>query len=106
MNEAYSINKATGTTFWCNTIQLEMENVCVVFDVLVHGVTLPPDRQYMCCCMIFFIKMEGFGHKAWFVTGRHMTKAVATFLYAKILSEETLHTAILVVMLTCGPLML
>eukprot|EP00804_Cyclotella_cryptica_P022479 CCRYP_015108-RB/>CCRYP_015108-RB protein AED:0.42 eAED:0.42 QI:0/0/0/1/0/0/3/0/132 len=29
----YIINKATGTTFWCNVIEKEMRNECFAFDI-------------------------------------------------------------------------
>ncbi|KAL7465994.1 hypothetical protein ACHAW6_000395 [Cyclotella cf. meneghiniana] len=34
VDEAYAIDKATGTTFWRDTIELEMKNVRVAFDML------------------------------------------------------------------------
>ena len=60
MEEAYAIDKATGTTFWHDAIELEMKNVRVAFDVLPDGVAPPSDHQYMKCHMIFDVKMEDF----------------------------------------------
>ncbi|KAL7483918.1 hypothetical protein ACHAW6_009561 [Cyclotella cf. meneghiniana] len=57
MDEAYVVNKATGTSFWCDVIKLEMKNVCVVFDVLPDGVMPPSDHQYMKYHMIFGVNM-------------------------------------------------
>ncbi|KAL7487373.1 hypothetical protein ACHAW6_012976 [Cyclotella cf. meneghiniana] len=63
VDEAYAINKATGTTFWCDAIELEMKNVHVAVDILADGIALPPDCQYMRCHMIFDVKMEDFCRK-------------------------------------------
>ena len=41
MEEAYAIDKATGTTFWHDAIKKEMKNVCATYDALVDGVAPP-----------------------------------------------------------------
>jgi hypothetical protein len=89
VDEAYAINKATGTTFWRDAIEKEMKNVCVAFNVLLDGAAPPPDNQFICCHMIFDVKMEDFYCKAWLVAGGHATKAPATLIYASIVSRET-----------------
>eukprot|EP00804_Cyclotella_cryptica_P001262 CCRYP_012757-RA/>CCRYP_012757-RA protein AED:0.45 eAED:0.45 QI:0/-1/0/1/-1/1/1/0/166 len=60
VEEAYAIDKATGTTFWCYAIEKEMTNVHVAFDILADGAAPPPDHQFICCHMIFDVKMEDF----------------------------------------------
>jgi hypothetical protein len=60
VEEAYAIDKATSTTFWCNAIEKEMKIVCVALDVLADGVTPPPDHQFICNYMIFEVKREDF----------------------------------------------
>ncbi len=45
MEEAYAIDKATGTIFWHDVIGKEMKNVHVTFDVMVDGGALPLDQQ-------------------------------------------------------------
>ena len=42
VDEAYAIDKATGTTFWRDVIELEMRNMRIVFDLLADGVASPP----------------------------------------------------------------
>ena len=86
VEEAYAINKATGTSFWCDVIELEMKNVWVAFDVLADSVVPPSDHQYMRCHMIFDVKMEDFRCKARLVARGHTTKAPATLTYASIVS--------------------
>jgi hypothetical protein len=89
VEEAYAIDEATGTTFWRDAIAKEMKNVHVAFNVLTDGAAPPPDHQYICCQMIFDIKMEDFCCKARIVAGGHATKAPATLTYASIMSRET-----------------
>eukprot|EP00804_Cyclotella_cryptica_P025829 CCRYP_002699-RA/>CCRYP_002699-RA protein AED:0.25 eAED:0.20 QI:0/-1/0/1/-1/1/1/0/678 len=60
VEEAYTIDKASGTTFWRDAIEMEMTNVCVAFDILVDGAAPPPDHQFIRCHMIFDVKMEDF----------------------------------------------
>ena len=38
----------------------EMKNMHVAFDVLVDGAAPPPGHQFICCHMIFDVKMEDF----------------------------------------------
>ena len=86
MKEAYTIDKATGTTFWCVAIEKDMENVLVAFNVLADGVAPPPDHQYIRCHMIFDVKMEDFRCKARLVAEGHAMKAPKTLTYASIVS--------------------
>eukprot|EP00804_Cyclotella_cryptica_P019289 CCRYP_006154-RA/>CCRYP_006154-RA protein AED:0.55 eAED:0.50 QI:0/0/0/0.5/0/0/2/0/72 len=60
VEEAYVIDKATGTTFWRDVIEKGMKNVCVAFDVLAYDEAPPPDHQFICCHMIFDVKMKDF----------------------------------------------
>ncbi|KAL7474158.1 hypothetical protein ACHAW6_000149, partial [Cyclotella cf. meneghiniana] len=96
VDEAYAINKATGTTIWYDTIELEMKNVWVAFDVLADGVMPPSDHQYMRCYMIFDVKMEDFCHEARLVAKGHMTIAPVTVTFASVMSWETKCIALLV----------
>ncbi|KAL7477228.1 LOW QUALITY PROTEIN: hypothetical protein ACHAW6_006987, partial [Cyclotella cf. meneghiniana] len=64
VDEAYTINKSTGTTFWCDAIELEVKHVWVAFDVHLDGVAPPLDHHFIKCHMIFDVKMEDFCHKA------------------------------------------
>ncbi|KAL7474714.1 hypothetical protein ACHAW6_000673 [Cyclotella cf. meneghiniana] len=96
VQEAYSIKKATSTSFWRDAIKLEMKNVQVAFDILPDGVAPRLDHQYMKCHMIFDVKMEDFCRKARLVVGGHMTKAPATLTYASVMSQETMRIALLI----------
>eukprot|EP00804_Cyclotella_cryptica_P024391 CCRYP_018575-RA/>CCRYP_018575-RA protein AED:0.15 eAED:0.15 QI:0/0/0/1/0/0/4/0/667 len=87
VEEAYAIDKATGTTFWCDAIEKEMTNVRVAFDILAEGAAPPPDHQFIRCHMIFDARL---------VAGGHATKAPATLTYASVVSRETVRIALLV----------
>ncbi|KAL7476013.1 LOW QUALITY PROTEIN: hypothetical protein ACHAW6_001903 [Cyclotella cf. meneghiniana] len=93
VDEAYVIDKATGTTFWRDVIKLEMKNVQVAFDVLPDGVAPPLDHQYMKCHMIFDVKMD---FHCPIIARGHMTKAPATLTYASVVSQDTMWIALLV----------
>eukprot|EP00804_Cyclotella_cryptica_P025700 CCRYP_002900-RB/>CCRYP_002900-RB protein AED:0.32 eAED:0.38 QI:0/0/0/1/0/0.33/3/0/193 len=44
VEEAYAIDRATGTTFWHDAIEKEMRNVCFGFDILADGVAPLADQ--------------------------------------------------------------
>jgi hypothetical protein len=60
VKEAYAIDKTIGTTFWRDAIEKEVENVRVAFNVLADGAAPPLDHLFICCHMIFDVKMEDF----------------------------------------------
>eukprot|EP00804_Cyclotella_cryptica_P026575 CCRYP_014011-RA/>CCRYP_014011-RA protein AED:0.14 eAED:0.14 QI:0/0/0/1/0/0.25/4/0/793 len=96
VEEAYVIDKATGTTFWRDAIKKETTNVRVAFDILADGAAPPLDHQFVRCHMIFDVKMEEFQCKARLVAGGHATKAPATLTYASAVSRETVRIALLI----------
>ena len=95
MDEDYALDAATGTSFWREAIEKDMQNVLVAFDVLQDSITPPPDHQFMCCHMIFDIKMEDFSCKTRLIVGGHMTKTAATLAYVSVVSQETVWLALL-----------
>ena len=46
--------------------------------------------------MVFDVKIEDFRHKASLVVGDHMTKALATIMYAFVVSGETVRIALMI----------
>eukprot|EP00804_Cyclotella_cryptica_P022264 CCRYP_020542-RA/>CCRYP_020542-RA protein AED:0.22 eAED:-0.25 QI:0/0/0/0.5/1/1/2/0/420 len=99
VEEAYAIDRATGTTFWHDAIEKEMKNVRVAFDVLADGVTPPADHQYIRCHMIFDVKLEDFRRKAGLIAGGHVTKAPATLTYASVVVSRAVRIALLIAVL-------
>ena len=46
--------------------------------------------------MVFNVKMEDFRHMARLVAGGHMTKALATIMYARVVSRERVRIALMI----------
>ena len=46
--------------------------------------------------MVFDVKMEDFRHKARFVAGGHMTKALVTIMYTSMVSRVTVRIALMI----------
>ena len=65
----------------------------MAFEVLPDGKPVPIGHQFVQCHIVFDIKMEDLRQKARLVAGGHMTKALATIMYASIVSRETVKTA-------------
>ena len=68
----------------------------MAFEVLQDGESVPTGHQFVQCHMVFDVKMEDFRHKATLVAGGHMTKALATIMYASIVSRETFRITIMI----------
>ena len=93
MEETLTLDAKNGNTKWADDISKEMENVRVIFKVLPEGKSVPIGHQFVQCHMVFDVKMEAIRHKARLVAGGHMTKALATIMYASIVSRETVKIA-------------
>ena len=73
-----------------------MENVRVAFEVVPDGKPVPIGYQFVQCHMVFDVKMDDFRCKARLVAGDHMTKALATIMYAGIMSRETVRIPLMI----------
>ena len=102
VDEAYAIDRRTGTTFWTDAINKEMKNVRVAFEAL-EGVTpetmregkVKPGYKYCGTHMIFDIKMDGkFTRKARLVADGHKTKAPSSITYSSVVSRDSVRLAI------------
>jgi hypothetical protein len=94
VKEALALDCKIGNTFWANAIAKEMKEVCIAFNILSDGHSVPIGYQKIPCHMIFDVKMEDFRQKARLVAGGHRTKAPATITYASMVSRETGHLAL------------
>ena len=65
------------------------------FEALQDGIISHPDHQFMCCSIIFDVKMEDFCHKFWLIGRGHMTRAPSTLTYASIVSKDTICMVLL-----------
>jgi len=104
VEEAYRIDKETGTDFWTKAIQKEMKNVSIAFKEWNGSVKDARDGknlvgyQEIKCHMVFDIKMDGnFTRKARFVAGGHtVEKPEATSTYSSVVSRDSVRLAFLV----------
>ena len=92
VEEAYEIDRITGTDFWMKAIEKEMANVRVAFEKL-EGVTIDemktgkvkPGFKFCSTHMIFDIKMDGkFTRKVRLVADGHKTDAPASITYSSV----------------------
>ena len=104
VQEAYEIDKETGTDFWTKAIAKEMKNVRIAFES-VDGVTpeqmregkVKPGFNYITTHMIFDIKMDGkFTRKARLVADGHKTMAPAAITYSSVVSRDSVRIALMV----------
>ena len=70
---ALELDKQNGNTFWKDSIAKEMKNVCVAFQILDENEGVPIGYKFICCHVIFDVKMEDFRRKSRLVAGGHMT---------------------------------
>ena len=96
VDQAYALDAKNGNTLWADAISKKMENFRVAFDVLPDGKPMPIGHQLVQCHMVFDIKMEDVRQKARLVVGGHVTKALASIMYANIMSRETVRIALMV----------
>ena len=96
VEEALALYTQNGNTLWADAISKEMKNVRVAFEVLLDGKSVPIGHQFVRYHMVFNVKMEDFRHYARLVAGGHMTGALATFMYASIVSRKTVRIALMI----------
>ena len=67
VNNSYAIDEKNGNTLWHDSIQKEMGNVKIAFQIIPKGEKPPNGFQYVNCHMVFDIKMEDFQirHAQW-----------------------------------------
>ncbi len=97
--EALALDQKNGNTLWVDAIAKEIKEVCIAFNILPDGHSMPNGYQKIPCHMKFDVKMEDFRQKARLVAGGHRTKAPATITYASLVSRETVRLALTIVSL-------
>ncbi len=85
VEEALEIDRQTHTTFWRDAIQKEMKNNRIAFKFIEDGQKVPIGYKWICCHMIFDVKMD-FTRKARFVAGGHMTDPPQSITYSSVVS--------------------
>jgi hypothetical protein len=101
VDEALLLDEANKNTLWYDSIQKEMENVRIAFQV-DNEVTVDQARsnkyyvgfQEISCHMIFSIKMDGkFTRKSRLVAGGHTTDPPTSITYSSVVSRDTVRIA-------------
>lgn len=104
VDEAYEIDRKTGTDHWTKAIAKEMKNVRVAFEKL-DGVTesqmrsgkARPGFKYVGVHMVFDIKMDGqFTRKARLVADGHTTDAPSSITYSSVVSRDSVRLGLLI----------
>jgi hypothetical protein len=60
VKEALALDRKNGSTLWVDAIAKEMKEVCIAFNILPDGQSVPIGYQKIPCHMIFDMKMEDF----------------------------------------------
>ena len=90
VNEALQNDKENGNILRWDSIQKEMKNVRVAFNILDHDQHLPPGHAFVKCHIIFNVKMD-LTRKSRYVAGGHMTSTPSSITYASVVSHESVH---------------
>jgi Reverse transcriptase (RNA-dependent DNA polymerase) len=98
VEEAFQIDRETGTSQWRQAIEKEMLNVRAAFAVFIGGTMRDVmERRALVgytkinCHMIFDVKMESLTRKARFVAGGHMTQVPESETYSSVVSRESVR---------------
>ena len=95
IEEAYQIDKETGTTFWHQAILKEMKNNAVAFRFLEENESVPVGSTWIPFHMIFDVKCD-LTRKARYVAGGHWTQPAAQITYSSVVTRESIRIAFLV----------
>jgi hypothetical protein len=79
------LDTENGNIMCQGTVRKEMNNVCVVFEVMNGDKAIRPTYQEICCHIIFDVNMEDFRRKARFVAGDQTTDTPHDMMYASVL---------------------
>ncbi len=90
VEEAFAIDKRTGTNFWREAIDKEMRNVRVAFDIRNDG-QVPVGYKEISCHLIFDIKSDTLARKARYVAGGHQTDPPKESTYSSVVSRDSVR---------------
>ena len=93
INESMAIDNKNGNNYWTDTINLEMTNVGVAFEVLLAEVCAPPGWIKSSGHIIFYVKMY-YTRKARWVKDGHQTPGLLTSIYDGVVSRESVRIAL------------
>ena len=101
VEEAYQIDRETGTDYWTKAIAKEMKNVRIAFERIpnvspeqMKSGKVKPGHKFCDTHMIFDIKMDGqFTRKARLVADGHKTDAPSSITYSSVVSRDSVRLA-------------
>ena len=93
IKDALRLDKKNGNSFWTDSVNLEMSNVGIAFEVLRAGEKAPPGWRKSSGHIIFDVKMD-FTRKARWVKDGHRTPDPITSSYAGVVSRESVRIAL------------
>jgi hypothetical protein len=88
VKEALQMDKENGNTVWWDSIQKEMKNVQVAFNILDDGENLPPGHTFVKCHVVFHVKMD-LTRKSSYVADGHVTDPPSSVTCASVASGES-----------------
>jgi hypothetical protein len=92
---ALEIDARTGTKFWEDAMNKEMQNVRPACDIRDDGI-IPAFHKEIKCHMIFDIKADTLQRKARFVAGGHMTDPPKEATYSSVVSRDSIRLFFLI----------
>jgi len=95
VKEALEFDKLSGTRYWKEAIDLELQNIAVAFKFLEKDAPVPVGYQFISCHFIFDVKLDG-TRKARYVAGGHMTEAPSSITYASVVSRDSIRILLVI----------
>jgi hypothetical protein len=95
ITEARRYDQENGDTYWEKSIEKEMKNVRVAFDILDDDKNLPVGYLQIPCRLLFNVKLD-FTRKTRLVAGGHVTDPPSIITYASVVSRESVRIALLI----------
>jgi hypothetical protein len=92
VEEAYELDRASGTDLWHQAIVKEMTNNAVAFRFLEDGKGVPPGSQWIPFHMIFDVKFI-FTRKARYVACGHWTDTPTQLTYSSVVTRDSIRIA-------------
>jgi hypothetical protein len=93
IEHAFLLDKQNGNTFWRDSINKEMENLKVAFDILPEGKNAPPGYSKASGHIIFDVRMT-LERKARWVKDGHKTPEPGWSTFAGVVSRESVRIAL------------
>ena len=89
---AYQIDVRNGNTFWWDTIQTEMRNNGIAFEVLYEGANASHGWHKVTGQTVFDVKMNFTRKTRWVLDGHKKTSPIGS-TYSGVVSHESVHIA-------------